>query len=613
MKIADAFLDRFRAAERADSPVEILADDPDGWGAALDERSDELGQLFSSALNKGFGPLVTLNRDCFATAACDAGGAIIAADPGFEGWFDSIDPFDAVVRNLHIDGPRVSMLADDLNGRPVAIVAGSWAVARNWPLSDVVRAKLNHESGNYAIAAFRSGELSWDRTAQAYGLTQAESGLVASLARLGDLQRAAAERGVAYETARKFVASALRKTGAKRQTELVRLALSLTAGDIPDDQNLQYVVADLFALTERQAQLAVIVAQGMTRERAAQILSVSQSAAKADMKSVFQACGVENAVDLSRIITEINALKGLATACDVNVAPSSHEGEPLRLIQRNKGEGRIAIADHGPSSGIPLLVMHSTVSGRHHPARFIARLKAEGYRPIAMDRAGFGLSDKVDGDLIEAGVSDIADVMAALGIKSFLVIARCTFASAVACAAGSRGLIAGGILVWPDAPQRKNSPERRRMTDRGRQIFARFPSLATPFVQMMCKRTSVAMIEKNWRKAAEGVPSDMALLDDDKVRAEIVRSSRQALQGFHGFLGEALADAKGYVVTPPQESEKWTAIFGSGYESYDVSDGLDYWRKLLPNGTMRVVDDGVHFLHVTHIHEVIDALKRAQG
>ncbi len=611
MSRVNDFLERFRAAEEADSPLAVLGDDPDGWGKAIKEAPDTLAEAFLDAANKGFGSIVALNRDCFATAACDADGAVVAADPGFHLWFETIDPFDAVVRDLGGVQPRVSLLADDKNGRPVAIVAGGWAVTRSWPLSDAVRKALDNGTACYAIAAFRSGELSWDRTAQAYGLTAAESGLVSSLAKLGDLQRAAVERGIAYETARKFVASALRKTGAKRQTELVKLALSLTAGEIPDAQNLAQVLQDLFVVTERQARLATIIGHGMTRERAAQILGISDSAAKADLKAVFQAFGVDNAVDLSRIVAEVNALKSLASACDVTVSASGHEGEPLRLIPRSWAEGRIAIADHGPSSGRPVIIMHSTVSGRHHPARFIAQLKGAGYRPITMDRAGFGLTDKAEGDLMEAGVNDIADVLVALGVKTSLVVARCTFAAAIACEAGSRGLFSGGILVWPDAPLRENAPERRRMSDRAAQIFAFMPKLATPFVQLLTRRTSVAMIEKNWRKAAEGLPSDLAILDDDIMRAEIVRSARQAIQGFDGFLGEALANARGYPVATPIDSSKWTAIFGSGYESYDVTDALAHWGKVLPEGEMIVVEDGVHFLHLTHTDKVIEALGRA--
>ncbi|MBK8630073.1 MAG: alpha/beta fold hydrolase [Sphingomonadales bacterium] len=613
MSRAQAFLEKFREAEAQDAPLAVLADDPDGWGDALKSAHDDVAQAFEQAGTRGHGPAVTLHADCFATAACDRDGSVLVADPGFEQWFDSIDPFDAVIRDLRNDGPRVSLLADDSDGRPVALAAGTYAVTRRWPLSEDVRKALDSGKAAYAIAAFRAGELSWDHAARSYGLTPAEAGLVSSLARLGDLQRAARERNIAYETARKFVASALAKTGAKRQTELVRLALMMTAGDIPDAQNLALVLTDLFGMTERQAQLSVVLAQGATRERAAQIVGISDNRAKADLKAVFQACGVDNAVDLARIVAEINALKGLASACEVMVSGPGREGEPLRLVPRRSGEGRIAMADHGPTGAQPVLIMHSSVTGRHHSPRFIQRLQSEGFRPITMDRAGFGLSDRVEGDLAQAGVADIADVLDSLGLSAIPVVARCTMAGLIACEAGRAGLLSGGILVWPDAPLPEQAPERRRMTDRAAQLFANHPKMAWPFVEMLCRRATSGAMEKLWRKAAEGLPSDLALFDDPEECAAIVRSSRQAMQGMHGFFGEVMAMRKGPKLDPVPDATRWTALFGSGYESYDVTDGVTFWSSALPGGAIRVVDDGVHFLHLTHTDEVVAALKRAIG
>lgn len=610
MNRASAFLDRFRAEDEAESPLHALADDPDGWGAALAESPDALAEALESARNRGLGPIVTLNSDCFATAACDREGGVLVADPGFERWFDTIDPFNAVIRDLRNDGPRVSMLAQDEHGRPVALAAGTYAVARRWPLSDPVRNALDAGRASYAIAAFRAGETSWEQMARGYGLTQAEAGLVGALARLGDLQRAARVRGIAYETARKFVASALAKTGSKRQTELVRLALNLTAGDIPDAQNLGAVLADLFGITLRQARLAVVVGDGATRERAATVVGISDHRAKADLKAVFQACGVDNAVDLSRIVAEINALKSLASACEVTLSPPGRDGEPLRFIPRTTGQGRIALADHGPVEGVPLLILHSSVSGRHHSPRLITRLQAAGYRPLALDRPGFGLSDRAEGDPVKAAVADIADVREALGLPAMPVMARCTLAGVIACEAARAGHLTGGVLVWPDAPLPENAPERRRMTDRAAQLFANHPRMAWPFVEMLCRRTTSPLIAKMWRKAAEGLPGDLALLADEQECEHIVRASRQAMQGMHGFFSEIMALRKGPHLAPLPDGTRWTALFGSGYESYDVADGLAFWGRTLPGAQLDVIDDGVHFLHLTHTDAVLAGLAR---
>jgi pimeloyl-ACP methyl ester carboxylesterase len=202
-------------------------------------------------------------------------------------------------------------------------------------------------------------------------------------------------------------------------------------------------------------------------------------------------------------------------------------------------------------------------------------------------------------------------VLDALGLDQVAIVARCTVASVIACNAAANGRIVGGVLVWPDAPMRQDAPERKRMTDRARDLFVRYPKLALPFAEMLCRRTSAAMIEKLWRNSAAGVPSDLRLLGDPSEGADIVRGSRQAIQGMHGFLEEALQLGLGPKLEPLANGERWTGLFGTGYESYDVKDAVAFWGNILPDGVIRIVEDGVHFLHVTHPEEVITGLNRA--
>ncbi len=168
-----------------------------------------------------------------------------------------------------------------------------------------------------------------------------------------ELRAAAAATGVAYETARKLVASAMRKAGAARQTDLVRRILAAAAGDVRSPEGSTRLLADLFGLTLRQATLAQAIAHGATRDAAAAAVGASTEAAKAELKIVYQACGIASAVDLARIAGEVDALAGLATACSIEIAPRGEptDPEPLRLVARRRAAGRIAVTDHGPARG----------------------------------------------------------------------------------------------------------------------------------------------------------------------------------------------------------------------------------------------------------------------
>jgi pimeloyl-ACP methyl ester carboxylesterase/DNA-binding CsgD family transcriptional regulator len=607
------FLDRFRRAERDGDLLLAFSDDPQGFGAALEDAPEALADVMAASLESAPGAPAMINADCFASAACDQQGTLVVADGRFNSWFEDIDPFSGLVRSIRSDKPRVSLYADDLSGRPVALAAGTIAVSRSWPLADDVRKALADGKASYAIAAFRPGDLSWTHASQAYGLTSAESLLVAALAKHGDLQRAASERQIAYETARKFVASAMRKTGTNRQTALIRQTLMVAAGHLPDAQNLSLIVRDLFGLTPRQAELAVLLGHGATRERAADIIGMSDHRAKADLKVVFQACGVASAVDLARLVTEINALSGLASACDVIVNAGAQTEQPLRFIPRRWAEGRIAVSDHGPVGGKPVIILHSNVSGRHHPRSFIAALRAKGFRPITFDRAGYGLTTMVEGDPAETGVRDIVDVMDALGIKKSALLARCNTASAVAAAAHATGRVTGAVLLWPEAVPDPDRPK-TRTSDWSRVIYSRFPEMAESFTHMLCRRTTASMIEKLWRKSAKDEPLDLLLLDDPRERDDIVWGAQQAIYGMRGLMNESLAHGSG-ADDPARvaDASRWTLMFSRGYEPGDVDNAIAHWTDRLAGAKVEYYEGGGHFMHVTQCTEVIAALERASA
>lgn len=617
MTRGQAFLARFRAmgagthagaAADGAAAIRLFAEDEDGFSDAVAELPDDFAQAMEeAAADPGFGAPMLLQPDCFASAACDRHGAIVVAGPRFIEWFDSVDPFGAVVRDLGAGRPHVSMLADEHTGRPIAVAAGTVAMARHWPLHSSVRAALDAGRAAFAIVAFRSGEAGWLSAAAAYHLTPAEGALVEALARHGDLQRAAAERGIAYETARKFVASAMRKTGAARQTELVRRTMLLAAGEIVPRREPSLLLRELFGLTARQAQLAALIGQGLTREEAAAELGTSPHRVKADLKAVFQGCGVDSAVDLARLLAEVDALRGLATACEVHVAPRGHRDEPLRLIPRRHGPGAIAVADHGPAGAPPLLIFHPNVAGRHQPHSFVSALRDAGWRPIAVERAGFGLSDPLPGDPVANALADLTDVMYALAIDSAPAIARCTTGAHVACHAAASGRISAAVLISPDAIPADHRGS-SRMSDAGRAIFARYPELARAFATMIGRRATSETFARLWRSACDAIPSDLAVIDDPHDFAEVVRGLLQASSGLEGFLAEALAVSRAEPPPRPIDPSRFTVLYGVDTERSGVPPAAAFWRGFLGPDRVEIIGEGLHFLHMTHADRVIAAL-----
>lgn len=610
MSVSSAFLDRLRAADKEGDPVGALHDDPSGLGAAYESSPDALEQAFADAAEGDYGAPMILQDDGFASAACNRAGVVIVAGPRFEDWFAGIDVFRAGLRGVAPERPNLSLLMHDRTGRPVAVAAGLVSVARSWPLDAAVRAALESGEAKYAIVAFQPGVFSWNRVAAAFSFTRAEGLLVAALARHGDLQRAARERDIAYETARKFVASAMRKTGAKRQTELIGKTLTVAAGEVAPTRHFAPLLRDLFSLTQAQADLAVMIARGATRDDAGALVGLTPNQVKIALKSIFQLCGVKSAVDLARILSEINALKGLATACQVTLSSYGSPSEPLRLIPRTWNQGYIAVADHGPPGGRPVLVFHSGSGGRAQIGRFVRALQAGGYRPIAIERAGFGLSDFVVGDPWETAVKDVVECLDALGIAQAPVIALSTPASMVACAAAATGRIRGGVLVAPDPPDVPDPNIGHLLLNYFKIMLSRHPDMAVRLLRMIYRRATPQSTERAYRDTAKGCAADRALLDNPEVMADFVRASRQAAIGERGVINEMRGLKHGPQPAPVADPTRWTLMFGASDQVVDTPRAAAFWSGKLPGVTVEILPDAGHWLHASHTADVVRVLNQ---
>lgn len=607
---AATFLDRFRRADREDALLHLLVDDFDGLAAAMAEAPDDLLAAADAAVVAA-GPPVDLHADSFASAACDRNGTVIVAEPRFSEWLGGPDPLAAVVRKCSDDRPSVSTIADDRSGRPVAVAAATLAMARRWPLAPAVRAALDSGAGAYAVVAFRPDVTAWEQAARAYGLSPQESRLAAALARRGDLKLAAQDTGVAYETARKLVGNAMRKVGASRQTDLLRLILSVAAGGVRAPDGAIRLFADLFGISLRQAELARALAHGATRDNAAEALGISVHGGKADLKVVFQACGVANAVDLARLVAEVDALVGLATACSVEIEPRGGEAEPLRLIARQWAPGQIAVTDHGSrpgnGRGRPLLMFHTAVGARHQPRRLVAALQAAGWRPISFDRPGFGLSDMAGDDPFAAAAADVGDILDALEIDRITILSRGGSTAAVTTAAALAGRIAGGVLVGPEPPVAYDS-RFVGMMGRGKALFFGNPVLAAAFARILSRRTSSAQIARMQLQSVAGSAIDEAAFEDPDNVADIVRASRQSALGMKGFLAELQAHGRGAEPPPLAAAPDWVVMAGARDPLYDFETSRDFWRATLPGAEIRIVPDGGRWLHLTHADAIVAAL-----
>lgn len=603
-----AFLNRVKRSDDTRSPLHRFIDDTDSAIYALNDLPDEFSATVAQIAEEATGGVVDLMPGSFASAACDVHGKLLAADQNFCAWLHGPDPLSAVVRNIHPDRPLVAMVADDATGRPIAIAAGSRATAANWPLDPAIRAILESGGAAFAAIAFKPNQGAWRRVATVFGFTSAEARLVSALATTGDLKRASSSLDIAYDTARKLAASAMEKTSSPRQADLVRKVLAVAAGDMTAPSDVTRLFADLFGITLTQARLARGIALGATRHQAAAAISVSAHRAKSDLKAAYAACGIANAVELARIVAEVDVLAGLALACDVDLNLGAATHEPLRLIRRRWADGRIAVADHGPTRGHPLVIFHTMTMGRSISRRFIEQLQAAGFRPILFERAGFGLTDAIDGEPHVSATRDLTDVLDTLQIDQATLLSRGGSTAVIHAAATLSNRIAGGVLLGAGPPVSQDR-QRQGMLGLGKAILFDNPNMLESFAKLMFRRTSSSAIRRMMLESVKGSPSDMAALANEQELETVVRATRQCALGMKGFVSEIVADVRPIQLPTLRTAKNWTVITGAQDQLFRFDAKAEiYWHTILPDAQFIKVLDGGRFLHLTHADTIVKAL-----
>lgn len=577
-KHAAGFLERLGSGE---TPVSPLIDDPEGFGAALAFDPDGLGVALAEDARRAPAGPVFLAEEAFQSAALARDGTVIVADPGFLRLFGDADLAE-LAGSVRPGESRLTHVVDR-NGRSHPAVAAPPSIARGWPLAQPF-ARQGKATGVVLVHA--PGTQADDGHARQLGLTVLQRRVVESLIRDGDMRRVAVRLGVSYETAREAGKAAMRKAGVANQAALIATWLSLRVGEGPGGVRHRVVMQDLHGLTERQARLAVLVGEGLTRDQAAARMGLSPHVVKAELKIVFAACDVASVAALAGLVARVRSLTALAQATDV--APVLREGEPLRLIARPNG-GRIAVVDHGPVDGTPVLILHTATTSRHQPRDWVRALQARGLRPISLDRPGFGLTDMVQGDYLDGSVADLERVMEALGLETTAVLARGGTPVLARFVARHPQRLTRAVVVNPE-PAPAQDRRREGLTGQVKRLVFDRPGLIESLAAHLSRRASARVVEGLVRRSLDASAADRATLSDAAFVADYVRATQLcALQRGAGFIAVAREEPR--AENPISDGARIVLVCGEQDPLYDPTDSLPRWQAVWP-GCRTVIAPG---------------------
>ncbi|MDG2523612.1 alpha/beta fold hydrolase [Caulobacter segnis] len=607
-------MDRLKpGAERAvreAGPLDPWLETPGALTAAVRGGS----RAFAAGLAKAVEGRSLIRADRMGVAVLDRAGAILFATDTFARLVapDRIDA-EAVAKVLATQRTIIAPNADETAASRSAVAYGPIEQARQWAMpEEAARAARSPRAAIVVVAAgaVTGGEALLDACA-AFGLTPLQSRVAMGLVRTGSVRGAAREADVAYETARKVVADAMRRAGATRLSAFIERLVRLSFGVWPVGRDGEAMLADIWRLSQRQAALVLALSQGLSRGEAAKAAGMSDAVAKKQLDVIFTTLGVRTSPELSKLVTEARALAMLTDALQGAVPVDPDIMEPLRLILRTDGT-HVAFSDYGPRGGRPVLILHSSSATRAAPGVLVRALQAEGFRPLAIDRPGFGMTDAPSDPAwrtapFEAACDDVLLVCEQLKLSTLDLIGRGGAQVAVALAKRAPALIDRVLLVNPDPPT--SHGRRSGIFGAVKETFFRHPDLIEKFAWTLAAQMTPT---RSWRllaRAIENSPPDRAVMSDGRNYADYAATLRPFATGrVAGYVAEQTA-MLGWTSGPVNGSGRWRVLQGAHDFIHMPTEVIQYWRGVLPEADFEMIPDAGRYLVLSHPALVAGALK----
>ena len=579
----------------------------------------EFQDSFESVLMSARSDLVirpNLPQSALSCVVLDDENQAIWVDSQFDEWCGqgAIDP--EICDEVRANGREQITQILDQHGRPLLLLYAPAAIGLVWPFHPTEEVRKIARNGGLVIGALSLAYLSDDliRAARAMGMTNLEARLSAALVGHGSVPQAAAFCRVTYQTARKAISSAMKKVGAGRQAQLVRKLTEVMTNVAPPREVAERLLIDMFGLSYRDARLALLLGEGHGRDSAAKIAGLSKAVAKDGFTRIFETLTISSAAEIPRIVMESFASAFLFNDERTAINTKHDVHQPLRLYCRPDGS-LIAVSDYGPKNGEPVLIMHSSLTTRHPFRKLVSALQADGFRPITMDRPGFGLTDDVvtedgcDRDPFAVGANDFAHVCDAMKIAKMHIITRGGAFAALALAREYPSRIGRVVTINPDLLHNHCS---KRQGNLGlvRKGFDRFPERIENIARWLGGQLTPERAGQITRLSLRHSAIDLAAFEDGIAMADYQRSVMVFATGkLSGFVREQ----RGYTllsdVTGLSNGENWTLFIGESDPTHNIRDITAYWKSAVPNAKIKRPANAGRFIDLTHTDEIVAALR----
>jgi pimeloyl-ACP methyl ester carboxylesterase len=212
------------------------------------------------------------------------------------------------------------------------------------------------------------------------------------------------------------------------------------------------------------------------------------------------------------------------------------------------------------------VIFHGFLAGRSLPPALVRGLQQRDFRPIVVQRPGFGLTTPSRADYLQTAADDLADVIDALGVTRIALFARDGgVAPALAFASQHADRIARAALLNPRPPRGLSHGQRSGPVARLTRLLLARPQAIAPLGEFIRKRTRSDVLERLMRETLKALPQDLAAMDDPAVKAQLVRDIQaQFAHTAAGYVAEHALYAEGWSPPAVTGGGPWTVIHAGG-------------------------------------------------
>jgi len=443
-----------------------------------------------------------------------------------------------------------------------------------------------------------------------FAFSAAISRTVIALFMTGDLRRAADEAGISYETAREYLEKARALVGAGNLQRLVTMmGMGLGRTGESAEESDQFI-AIAYGVSERQMRIAGMIANGDTRADVADALGISEALVKKEMAVVYAALNVTTAPALARAMIELRLLAIAASFGD----DAQRYPEPAhRALSIAARDGRmIAASDYGPRGGTPVLVLHSSMTSRPANRALVEALQNGGFRPVSMDRPGFGQTalppDRTGGTYFALAAQDIVDLCAAMNWQRIAIVTRGAAQVVLALHEALPELIEAAVVTNPD-PDAISSSRRSGFLATMKRNFVKRPWAVALMARWFAQSLTYERASDNVIRSTVGCPSDRKIMARPEHMADYYRALLSFRQGrLEGFVAEQTALATIGRPATADGTNHFTLLVGQHDSIHDPSETMNYWRQVIPDARVEMIEGAGRFMTYSHADVVVAAL-----